>query len=217
MFDLSPNGYTGTLINNYTFDSLTKTMNFSTNTGYISWGTGAALVRSASVMSIGVLIRPISIPWGNSGFRWSVPIAIDNFSVSPSARKFTMYFFNASNNTTVAPNLAFDFFDGSGGSTGMSKVTSNWLNQDLYVVATCEVGTNNAKLYINGVLEQTVNGITPNTNPSNSGQLYTARLGTSFDGQIGESNLYSIHMYNRILSQAEIVSNYNILKNQFGI
>jgi hypothetical protein len=24
-------------------------------------------------------------------------------------------------------------------------------------------------------------------------------------------------MYNRILSEAEIVSNYNILKNQFGI
>jgi hypothetical protein len=217
VFDLSPNGYTGTLNDTYTYNSTTKTMNFGTNSGYIGWGTGAALVRSASVMSIGVLIRPISIPWGNSGFRWSCPLSIDNFNVGPSARKFTMYFYNVSNNTTVAPNLAFDFFDGSGGGAGLTKSSSNWLNQDLYVVATCESGTNNAKLYINGVLEHTINGITPNTNPSNSAPLNTGRIGTGFDGQIGESNLYSIHMYNRILSEAEIVSNYNILKNQFGI
>jgi hypothetical protein len=217
VFDLSPNGYTGTLNNTYTYNSTTKTMNFSTSSGYIGWGTGASLVRSASVMTIGILIRPISIPWGNSGFRWSCPLSIDNFNVGPSARKFTMYFYNPSNNTSVATNLAFDFFNGSGGSIGLSKSSSNWLNQDLYVVATCESGTNNAKLYINGVLEHTINGITPNTNPSNSAPLNTGRIGTGFDGQIGQSNLYSIHMYNRILSQAEIVSNYNILKNQFGI
>jgi hypothetical protein len=217
VFDLSPNGYTGTLNDTYTYNSTTKTMNFGTNSGYIGWGTGAALVRSASVMSIGVLIRPISIPWGNSGFRWSCPLSIDNFNAGPSARKFTMYFYNVSNNTSVATNLAFDFFDGIGGGAGLTKSSSNWLNQDLYVVATCESGTNNAKLYINGVLEHTINGITPNTNPSNSAPLNTGRTGTGFDGQIGESNLYSIHMYNRILSEAEIVSNYNILKNQFGI
>jgi len=217
VFDLSPNGYTGTLNNTYTYNSTTKTMNFSTSSGYIGWGTGASLVRSASVMTIGILIRPISIPWGNSGFRWSCPLSIDNFNVGPSARKFTMYFYNPSNNTSVATNLVFDFFDGIGGGAGLTKSSSNWLNQDLYVVATCESGTNNAKLYINGVLEHTINGITPNTNPSNSAPLNTGRIGTGFDGQIGESNLYSIHMYNRILSEAEIVSNYNILKNQFGI
>jgi len=223
VFDLSPNGYTGTIINsgNVTYDGgSTKSLKFNNATSsspYINWGLGASLVRSASEITVCIFLRQISIPHGSTGFRWSSLINLD--FCSGANRKFSFYMYNTSNNVNVAPNIALDFFDGVGGGVGFTLTSANWINQDLYIVASCKSGTNNAKAYINGVLQSpTKNGLVVNPSPSSVSNLMTGRgPGSCFDGFIGESNLYSIHIYNRTLTDAEVLSNYNILKTQFNI
>lgn len=227
IFDLSGNNYTGTLDNQTyaTYNSTTKSMDFTglvannstISTGsHIGWGTGASLVRTSSVMSYGAFLRLTSLPFGSSGFRWSCFSAIDNFNIGANARKFAFYFFNSSGSTTVAPNLSCDYFNGSGGATSLVSTSSNFIGQDLYIVTTIEQGTNTAKLYINGSLVDTKNGIQPNINPSTSANFNTGRVQSSFPGLFA-GKMYTQHAYNRILSQAEITENYNFLKNQFGL
>jgi hypothetical protein len=222
LFDLSGNNYTGTIISNggtVTYNPTLKSMTFihSGNLGgYVNYSTGASLVRTASSMSYCMLVRPTLIPFGNTGFRWACPASIDNFNQGPNARKFTFYFYNPSNNTTVANNFNADFFDGAGGSTSLNATSSNWLNQNLYIVATIASGTNNAKLYINGTLVATQNGVSINTNPSNLAAFATARFQTSFNGYLN-GELYTQHVYNRVLSQAEVIQNYAFLQNQFNL
>jgi hypothetical protein len=224
VFDLSPNGYTGTIINSENVSYVggsTKSLQFNnaiSSSPYIDWGLGASLVRSASEITVCVFLRQISIPHGNTGFRWSALINLD--FCSGANRKFSFYMYNTSNNVNVAPNIALDFFDGVGGGVGFTLSSANWINQDLYIVASCKSGTNNAKAYINGVLQSpTKNGLVVNPTPSGANSnLMTGRgPGSCFDGYIGESNLYSIHIYDRTLTDAEVLSNYNILKTQFNI
>jgi hypothetical protein len=224
VFDLSPNTYTGTIINsgNVTYNSgSTKSLQFNNatiNTPYITWGSGAPLVRSASEITVCIFLRQISIPHGNAGFRWSSLINLD--FCTGLTRKFSFYMYNTSNNVSVAPNLALDFFDGAGGGVGFGLASTNWIGQDLYIVGSCKSGVDNAKAYINGVLQSpTKTGVSVNSTPSGGGSdLMTGRgPGSCFDGFIGETNLYSIHIYNRTLTDAEVLSNYNILKTQFNI
>lgn len=226
VFDLSPNGYTGTIINpenvSYAGGS-TKSLQFNNSISsppYINWGLGASLVRSASEITVCIFLRQLSIPHGNTGFRWSALMNLD--LCSGATRKFTFYMYNPSNNINVAPNISIDFFSGFGEVAGFTLTSANWINQDLYIVASCKSGTDNAKAYINGVLQSpTKNGVVVNPNPSlqfgADNNLMTARISSCFDGSIGESKLYSIHVYDRTLTDAEVLSNYNILKTQFNI
>jgi hypothetical protein len=221
VFDLSPNGYTGTLTNTaqITYTSTQpKSINFGNQNiqsgaaGYINWGLNTTAVRTATSLTVAFFGRVISIPHGNGSFQLSSVISLDTCS---SGRKFIMDFRNPSGNRNIATAIHCAFFDSSGTSRDVSVGSANWLNQDLYVVATCD--SSSAKLYINGELVTTLAGMVVQPNPNGAALLSTGRVTSCFQSSIGESKLYSIHIYNRALSLGEIQSNYNVLKNQFGL
>jgi hypothetical protein len=221
VFDLSPNGYTGTLTNTaqITYTSTQpKSINFGNQNiqsgpaGHINWGLNTTDVRTATSMSVGFFGRVLSLPHGNGAFQLATPIGLDTCA---SGRKFIMDFRNPTGNQNIATAIHCVFFDSSGTSRDLSVGSANWLNQDLYVVATCD--STNTKLYINGELVTTLAGLVVQPNPNASALLATGRVTSCFQNSIGESKLYSIHIYNRALSLGEIQSNYNVLKNQFGL
>jgi|9_EtaG_2_1085328.scaffolds.fasta_scaffold00876_2 hypothetical protein len=76
-------------------------------------------------------------------------------------------------------------------------------------------GTSNGILYLNGsVLDASV------PNSGNAGSDINLRLGARVDGHASSytnGNIGSIHIYNRALSAEEVLSNYNGLKERFGL
>ena len=225
VYDLSTSGYDGTIENSGGFSYSSGSTpyfyfdNSEINQPYINWGLGASLVRTASVMSIGIFLRQLSVPFGSSGFHHSVLLSIDACDPN-SARKFEIFMYNTQAGVVknVATNIEGYFNNGQGSLMQLNKSSQNWLNQDLYLVFTTGNGNNECKFYINAVKEIQGSNFNVNANPdSTTNVLATARVNSCFDGFIGESRLYSIHVYDRILSDEEVTSNYNILKSQFNI
>lgn len=97
----------------------------------------------------------------------------------------------------------------------LSSYTFN--STDNYVMVYV-IANDNFKRYINGSL---IDSITISTSRStcNNNLLYISAMLNS-DGTIryhSESYLYSLIMYNRALSAAEIAHNYNVTKGRFGL
>ena len=105
--------------------------------------------------------------------------------------------------------------DGAISFHGSSQNKSSYiptLNTWVCIVATA-VGSGNLLLYANGVLQQTVPGYTYNiATPSN---FSIGMFGTSsepYQGSIGMAQVY-----NRVLSAAEVLQNFNAQRTRYGI
>jgi len=235
VFDLSGNNYTGTLIDigsggpYYNYNSETKSMDFfpgpnitqvSPNGSAIDWSNGAPLVRSATSMTLCSLIRATSVPYGNSSFRFSSWLSIDGFLIN-NGRKFIWNMWNNTGNPInqlIAPTLNVTVAENNSILSDITVVSTNWLDQDLYLVATNESGANGLKLYVNGILVGTNTGLTLQSSPNTNAHLQSGRYGSSSSfSAVFVGKMYTQHLYNRVLSQSEIQDNYNFLKNQFGL
>ena len=112
-------------------------------------------------------------------------------------------------------NGKFNSHFGNGSSwiyTFLPSTTTFAANTWYHVVVTVQSG-GQAKIYVNSVLENTTNigsGTTPNI------PLYIARYtgatGYEFSGRVGVTRIY-----NKSLSQLEILQNYNATKTRFGL
>jgi hypothetical protein len=108
------------------------------------------------------------------------------------------------------------------GGSGNVRVTSSAYTSNIlasttlslntwYYAAITLSSTAEAKIYLNGVLDGSGTHILES--PS-SNTLYIGRTGSGeyFNGRIPVA-----HIYNRVLSAAEILQNYNALKSRFGL
>jgi len=103
---------------------------------------------------------------------------------------------------------------------GFSSIaTGNWTNL-VILVSTTQFGA-----YVNGVLVYalTNHGITNNTPTSGNSQLQLTLMtlypygGGGNSGFSVQGNVSSLKMYNKVLSAAEILQNYNATKGRFGL
>jgi hypothetical protein len=86
------------------------------------------------------------------------------------------------------------------------------LGKNTYIAATYN-GSNN-KIYINGILAATGSAISGNMR--NNGTYYLIRSDT-FNLDDGKGTIYSHRVYNRALSDSEVLQNYNVEKKKFGL
>jgi len=81
------------------------------------------------------------------------------------------------------------------------------------VAITCVREGNQAKIYIDGVLDSTTTTVSgPLDTKTNSPLIANVGYGAKFQG-----NIYNIQIYNRALSASEVLQNYNAQKGRFGL
>jgi hypothetical protein len=74
---------------------------------------------------------------------------------------------------------------------------------------------NNIKHYLNGVLWDTVTGVHTNSISGTTGEMY--RIGYDRGGSTQNFEIYQYSHFNRALTAAEILQNFNAYKGKFGL
>jgi len=209
-FDMSGNGNDGELVNGVGVGtSAGGVLTFDGSNDYVSIGYGKDL--SSSQMSVSVWFNPIQIPSSGTSARlirnrtygWEI-ILLSTGLISTSV------WINDSSNPSV-------------NSTGISTVTvNNWYN------ATFTFGTSptlpssgELKLYVNG----TTDGITTSSVTTNDDSIFYnntnmfVAIGRDADANNSYFNgrIAIVQAYNRKLSDAEVLQNYNAHKSRFGL
>ena len=105
--------------------------------------------------------------------------------------------------------------------TGADRTTKqagsvvDYRNLFTYAVGTFNTTTDTIKLYINGLLKTTISTFTSTIDVSTQ----PLRIGAAVSVYPGFVNgkIYSVTIYSRELSAAEILQNYNANKSRFGL
>jgi hypothetical protein len=95
----------------------------------------------------------------------------------------------------------------------------DYRNQTVYVAATCDTVTDELKLYINGNLIQTTSFTSTfdiADTPLNIGGTGVLKFGATYTGW-SNGKIYNVNIYNRSLTQSEILQNYNAQKSRFNL
>ena len=103
------------------------------------------------------------------------------------------------------------FYADGGGTAGITSITSTTAGIINFGCAVYDRTNSLLKLYINGSYDSQV---------SYTGEIqdtYPIRLGNSaFGDGPYPGNIYSAYVYNRVLTDAEVLQNYNETKSRFG-
>jgi hypothetical protein len=190
--DLSGNGYNGTLVNGPTYNSA--------NNGY--------LIFNGSNQN--VTIPNASIPTGNllSFCVWNYGITTQQSSVVESRDV----------NGTRTLNIHLPWSDGTVyfdcGGDRLSKAASNANYQGWhYWCFTKNVSTGQMKIFLDGVAWANSTGNVGSINATTAARLCSYAINTTYhNAYIG-----NVKIYNRALSTAEILQNYNVQKGRFGL
>lgn len=197
--DISKSGINGTLTNGPTFNSANGgSIVFDGTNDFINCGTSDTTSFPGN-FTVNFWARPFgsALPFGgtviskrNSGtFQSNYQIG---FSIS---RSFTF-----SMNGTPFADIAF--------VTGSSVLNNNWYN------ITCIKSSSIIQIYYNTILQNSSAAQTGNSALTNT----ILRLGQNHDLNAAFSgSLSSVQLYNRALSQQEVLQNYNAVKSRFGL
>jgi hypothetical protein len=192
-YDLSGNGNHGTLVNGPTFTSANSgSIILDGSNDYISIPNNSTFNVTDNI-SVELWVKLETSQANNLGFlRKYVNGYL--FYVTPDANR----------------NFAFDSRNGDGTyyrTTGTTNIQDGiWK----YLVAQ-KIGIS-YKVYVNGVLEGSVNAATVGDISSDATLFLGTDNGTYLNGRIG-----SFKLYNRAISQSEITQNFNAHKKRFGL
>jgi hypothetical protein len=210
-YDMSSSGNNGTLTNGPTFNSanggsivfdgvddkifcpVSNTTNFTTTDNFSVETFCYATSRSSSGM-IPIVERYY---WGTVG-KGGYGVRLTNYSsIKPS-------FF-------ITGNVS-----GVGQTDYGVEATTTWQTNTWYHIVGTKNSSGTLKIYINGVLENTVitNNIIPLT--SDDIPLMIAARGDTQD-QYSNSRISVVRIYRKELSAAEVLQNYNAQKGRFGL
>ena len=101
----------------------------------------------------------------------------------------------------------------------IAQSVADYRNQNIYAVGTCDTTTDELKLYINGSLIQTISFTSTfdiADTPINIGGTGVLKFGASYNGWVN-GRIHNTQIYNRALSAAEVLQNYNATKTRFGL
>jgi hypothetical protein len=195
-YDLSPSGYNGTLSGSTAYSSLNGGyISTQSSTGYIDFGLSSAGSSTSAFTWGGWFNVPsfTNIPMTRGGGTDSYPNGWNLATV------FLSTAFNGSIITSV-PGIT---------QTNASYVSSPssgvWYNH----ITVWNPGVS-IKVYINGILRATQN--TSNTVLRTSSQGWN----TSIDGTKTNQSYGSMMVYNTVLSDADVLQNFNSTKTRFG-
>jgi hypothetical protein len=108
-----------------------------------------------------------------------------------------------------------------GGSVQGGSLIADLPNNAGWVHAFITINTTEQKLYLNGVLSSTTNqNFTGQTFKIVGRSFYVGAIGGEFEGSIigpFDNKIASAQVYNRTLSDSEVIQNYNAQKSRFGL
>ena len=194
--DLSGNGNTGTLTNSPTFSGANGgSIVFDGVDDYIS-GTNNSSLQLLNDLTIGAWVKLGSGGNANQGiFEKMVNINYSGYGITRQ-------------------DDYFKFWTGGGGTFAYtnSNITYSSGNNWYYVVGRRMAGNN--RLFINSILQ------TDSQSPplSDSGEVYViGRYYSNIANFYFVGNIAQTSLYNRALTDAEILQNYNATKSRFGL
>ena len=226
-FDLSGNGYDGTLTNGTSHSSeFGGVMTFTgSNSEYITFSDPVETrLTSSNAVTYQIWVIAESGSAGNAGIVPTFNKLIYNEDFAGVTTE--MYLLGAGSTTSgndgvyAYVNYATDSGDMSAFSatTGTTMTTGSWY----FISVTAQLGETIGTLYNNNQLFDSQNGFDLVPNFENSASL---ELGRSYNEPItvvGPINSYlngkigAFYVYDRQLSQSEITSNFNITKTRYG-
>jgi len=197
--DLSGNNNSGSLTNGPTFNSA--------NGGSIVFdGVDDYCVNSLSngftaAMTIITIAKSTNSTW-------------NNFGGLGSARYNNGYIIHNNQNTTT---VTMYLINSSANFTSVGTITPNNIrNFNVYVLTTN--GSNSHKTYLNGVLVVSSGAAITRTNTGSPQSNYlSSDTDPSYPNRYTALSIASHLIYNRELSAAEILQNYNATKARFGL
>ena len=226
-FDLSGNGYNGTLTNGALYSSeFGGVITFTgSNSQYVSFGDPIETrLTSSNAITYQIWVRGESGSAGNAGI---VPTFNKLIYNNDFAGITTEMYLLGAGGTTIGNDGIYSYvnyasdsgdMDAFSTTTGTIMTTGSW-----YLVSvTAQLGTTIGTLYNNNQLYNSQNQFDNVPNFENSASL---ELGRSYNEPItvvGTINNYlngkigAFYVYNRQLSQAEIVANFNVTKARYG-
>lgn len=105
---------------------------------------------------------------------------------------------------------------GNGSSNQAATSPLSYTNQLINAVAVVDTANSVIKIYVNGDLKATTSIIYANMSISTSPLIIGGNAQAGFPGYMGGS-IYHVSMYNKVLSDQEILQNYNTLKSRFNL
>jgi hypothetical protein len=187
--DVSGNGNTGTLINGATYSAATGSITFN--------GTNQYGTTSTNNFATGPNSKSLQV-WFKQNVSGTVDViyGYGNFV----AGQFFGVFYNASN------RIVFWGWDASDYITSYTISTNVWYNVAItYINPTVYI-------YVNGYL------IGQNNYTANTVATYSMiGVNTSGPANYLHGNIANVQVYNRALSAAEVLQNYNAQKSRFGL
>ena len=200
--DLTYNISGGTLTNGPTFSSTNGgSIVFDGVDDYVDCGTSAtSTIRNQTQFTLNFWFKKFS---SNDDFN------LGAFDQSIQKGFFIQWFTDSNVYFGVAnENRAYNY-------VALPYINS-WFNFTFVFDGTLVGSTNKAKLYINSTSQSLSNsGTIGSTVPSNILPLTLGKL-TNYSS-FGKGNLSIVQLYNRALSDAEVLQNYNSTKSRFGL
>ena len=202
--------WTNTIGNNYN-GVLSSGIGYTTN-----YGGGLTLDGISNYVLLSGTNKP-NTPTTNSGFSFGMWFNINSWSAAKGI--FQITYPNSLTSTTpyvllntLNTNQIQYYVDNSWRSLGSTLTNRNAPQYISFTISINQFGFSVWKTYLNGVLQGTLNLTGPITR-LNTSDVY---LGNGFNG-FTFMNCYSTHMYNRTLSDAEVLQNFNNTKTRFGL
>ena len=195
--DLSGNGVNGTLINGPTFssadggsivcDGTNDYITLGSSFSGTSAGTISFWIKLTNTITTGYALN--QRPWGKNG----------NFECRWGG------FASSSDNQKLATDI--------NGVVNLHSVQNVWLNTIWYNIAiTYNSSTNSSKLFVQSIENVTGTAGDPSALTGNFNIMATSNATGPVNGRIAQ-----FLVYNRVLSNAEILQNYDALKSRFGL
>jgi hypothetical protein len=199
--DLSGNGNNGTLVNGPVFDG--------TNMGSISFD---------GVDDVGTLGNNMYTYTYDSSYTVDVFLKINSLSrvngiIGDLQFDWWSFRVNSNNNLLIRHRLNDSIQNQLVGNTSLNS------NQYYHCVGVFNKSSG-MQLFINGQLDgQNTSTVIFGLNSSGRGPKFIGqnRTGVSTSPQVLDGSIYSVKLYNRALSAAEILQNYNATKGRFGL
>jgi hypothetical protein len=205
--DMSGNGNTGTLTNGPTFDSANGgVINFDGVNDFASFGTG--LNFNYDNFTAAVWAKSPTNDSGSVGFPIHVTNLIGKGDWNTTASWRIGY---RSSGALPATQISFTYGISWASSNVAINVNTYDLSQWNYFVG---VATPTQQfIYLNGVLRGTLN--TSKVDVSNTFDLQIAR--SSYTSRFFSGNISNASIYNRALTTAEVLQNFNATRSRFGV
>jgi len=210
--DLSRSGNNGTLINEPTFNSANGgSIIFDGSNDYF-------ITSSGSTPTLNITSQITLETWFKSTALANVSQGDNLFSKGLSTDLNSgVYELNLANNTTTNRPL---FRMRIGASTPTYSPTNILINLNQIYNVTCTYNGSIIRIFVNGVESgsglSTSGSIQNNTQPLSIGARYVHTTIGGFDSFFS-GNIYMSKIYNRSLTEQEILQNYNTTKTRFGL